>query len=86
MARTDAEVIHPGAAETPPARSVGEIMPPPAAAPPRTPRGGDFTDEERDLVLRSVIASEALEGFELPCDVASRLLDQVQREPLIELD
>jgi hypothetical protein len=41
-----------------------------------------FTDEEREWVLDSVIASQALEGLHISREAAARLLDKVMRRPL----
>jgi hypothetical protein len=46
---------------------------------------GDLTDVERDRLLRSVIASQALEGVAVSYAAASRLLDDVLREPLPDI-
>ncbi len=40
---------------------------------------------ERDYMIRSVIASQALEGVEVSYETASELLDEVLREPLIHI-
>jgi len=40
---------------------------------------------ERDALLRSVIASQALEGVCISYDDAARLLDEVLAEPLVDL-
>jgi hypothetical protein len=46
----------------------------------------ELTDVERDRILRSVIASQALEGITVTRDTAERLLDQALRMPLPDLD
>jgi uncharacterized phage-associated protein len=43
---------------------------------------GEFTPAERESLLRAAIASEGLEGFTLPYEVASQALDEVLREPM----
>ena len=40
---------------------------------------------EREYMLRSVIASQAIEGVSVPYEEASRILDEVLNEPLIEI-
>ncbi len=41
-----------------------------------------FTPEEREWVLDSVIASQALAGLTVPREVAARLLDECEAGPL----
>jgi hypothetical protein len=43
-----------------------------------------FTPEEREAVLRSTIASQALSGIHVERADAERWLDEVEREPLSE--
>jgi len=45
----------------------------------------ELTDIERDYLLRSAISSQALEGINVPYEVASSILDEVLREPLIDI-
>lgn len=45
----------------------------------------DMNDSERMDLLRATISSQAIEGVHIPFDVASHLLDQVLREPLIDI-
>lgn len=44
-----------------------------------------FTNEEREAVLKSGIWSQSLEGIEVSYELASQLLDEVLREPLIDI-
>lgn len=49
------------------------------------PAAGDvvkLTAIERDLLIRSVVSSQALEGLYISYEEAALLLDQVLREPL----
>ncbi len=48
--------------------------------------GKGLTDVERDHMIRSVISSQALEGVHVSYETASRLLDEVLREPLVKID
>ena len=43
---------------------------------------GQFTARERERVLQAAVASEALEGYNLPYNVAARALEEVLQEPL----
>lgn len=45
----------------------------------------ELSDLEREYLLRSVIASQALEDVHVSHEVASRLLDEVLREPLPDI-
>lgn len=45
-----------------------------------------MSEQERDLIIRSMIASMALSGIDVPRDMAERIFDEVEREPLIDLD
>ena len=45
----------------------------------------ELNDLERDHLIRSMITSEAIEGIECSYGEASRLLDEVLREPLIDI-
>ncbi len=44
-----------------------------------------FTALEREYMLRSVIASQAIEGVCVPYEEASRILDEVVNESLVEI-
>lgn len=44
-----------------------------------------LTAVERDRLVRSVVSSQALEGVEVGYEETSRLLDDVLREPLVEI-
>ena len=46
----------------------------------------ELTEIERDALIRSVIASESLEGLEMSYEEVSAILDEVLAEPLIEID
>ena len=45
----------------------------------------ELNDEERDALIRSVIASELLAGIEMSYEEVSAILDEVLLEPLIEI-
>lgn len=45
----------------------------------------ELTDLERDAVVRSVVASQSLEGVDIPRATVQRLLDEVLLEPLPDI-
>lgn len=44
-----------------------------------------FSETERDALIRSVIASQSLEGVTISYDEAAQLLDEVLAEPLTDI-